>query len=86
MKEIKIMGRADFAGDVALCDFLHHHYIYIPFRIYIYLSLSLPLWASFRLPASRASTIWATVGRLYLRVVRDASGLSSPDSPVVRRS
>lgn len=34
------MGRADFACDVALCDFLHHYiyiYIYIPFRIYIFI-------------------------------------------------
>jgi hypothetical protein len=33
MKEIKIMGRADFAGDVALWIFI----IYIPLRIYIFI-------------------------------------------------
>lgn len=89
MKEIKIMGRADFAGDVALwIFFILYIYIYIYLSVYIYIylsSLSLPLWASFRLPASRVSTNRATVGCLYLRVVRDASGLSFPDSPVVRR-
>jgi len=79
MKEIKIMGRADFAGDVALWIFFIsciYIYIYILFRIlyiytYVFIIITLSLWASFRLFASFHE--WGTVGRLYLRIVRDAS-------------
>lgn len=87
MKEIKIMGRADFAGDVALWIFsLSHMHIYLSVYIYICQHYHYHCGPLFDYSLSRVSTSRATVGRLYLRVVRDTPpGLSLPDSPVVRR-
>lgn len=86
MKEIKIMVRADFAGDVALWIFIIT-YIYISFCIYIYIFLIIirgPLLDCL----SRVSTSWLRSGALYyLRIVRDVcSGFPSLDfSRLVRR-
>lgn len=81
------MGRADFAGDVALwIFFIICIYIYLSVYIYIY-HYHYHYGPLFDYLLSRVSTSGLWSGRLRLRVVRDAcSGLSFPDSPVVRRS
>lgn len=65
MKEIKIMVRADFAGDVALWIFIIVH-IYIPFRIYIYIYFLLNHpWAPSRLLGVAFPRVRATVGSAF---------------------
>lgn len=87
MKEIKIMGRADFACDVALWIFFIM-YIYVPFRTYIYIYHHYHFMGLFDY-YSLVAFPRVGYGRalIYLRVVRDASssGESFPllDSPVV---
>lgn len=86
MKEIKIMGRADFAGDVALWIFTI--YIYIYFCVYIYIFIIIIIIIPGPLSTILVAFPRVGYGRALncLRVVRDASGLSSPDPPVVKRA
>lgn len=51
MKEIKIMGRADFAGDVALWIFTIYIYIYFCVYIYFYYYHHYHSWASLDYPS-----------------------------------
>lgn len=92
MKEIKIMVRADFAGDVALWIFIIVYiYIYIPFCIYIYICiyfLSNQPWAPSRLLGSRFHER-ATVGSAFCifgSSVTSAGVSFSRIFPVVRRT
>lgn len=79
------MGRADFAGDVALWIFFIIIYIYIYTFPYIYIYYHYYHCGPLRLFLVVFPRVGYGRALICLRVVRDASGLSSPDSPVVRR-
>lgn len=96
MKEIKIMVRADFAGDVALWIFFVIYIYTFPYICIFIIIALLPLWASSRLLASRVSTSGLRSGAYIfgssvtprgspLRILPSLGARKPPSSLVPRR-